>query len=60
MAVPKKKKSKASTASRRANWRLEAPDLVACPRCHKPRMPHRVCPECGFYDGKEIIKIKEG
>jgi large subunit ribosomal protein L32 len=59
MAVPKKKKSKASTASRRATWKLEAPGLVECPRCHGARMPHRVCPQCGHYDGKEIIKIKE-
>ena len=59
MAVPKKRKSKSATARRRANWKLDAPGFVECPRCHKPRMPHRVCPECGHYDGREVIKVKE-
>ncbi|MBV5349696.1 50S ribosomal protein L32, partial [bacterium] len=44
---------------RRANWKLTAPNLSACPHCHELRMPHRVCPECGYYDGKEIIKKAE-
>ena len=27
-----------------------------CPRCHSPRLPHRVCPVCGTYAGREVIK----
>ena len=52
MAVPKRKTSKARRDQRRANWKLEAPGFVACPKCHEPKMPHHVCPECGYYDGK--------
>lgn len=55
MAVPKKKKSRARRDKRRANWKLTVPGLVACPQCHKPKLPHRVCPECGYYDGREVI-----
>ncbi|HXR31795.1 MAG TPA: 50S ribosomal protein L32, partial [Solirubrobacterales bacterium] len=25
-------------------------------RCHSPRLPHRVCPTCGTYAGREVIK----
>ena len=35
------------------------PGLVECPQCHEMKMPHRVCPECGYYNGKEVIKTEE-
>jgi len=58
MAVPKRKMSKARRDKRRANWKLTVPGFVACPQCHELRMPHRVCPECGHYNGKVVIKAK--
>lgn len=59
MAVPKNKVSKARRDKRRANWKLTAPNLVECPQCHALKMPHRVCPNCGQYKGKEVIKIED-
>jgi large subunit ribosomal protein L32 len=60
MAVPKKRTSKARKRSRRANWKLEAPNLSACPQCHQPRLAHRVCKSCGFYDGRRVLSVKTG
>ena len=59
MAVPKRKMSKARRDSRRANWKLTASGFVSCPQCHEPKMPHRVCPECGYYDGREVVAADE-
>ena len=59
MAVPKRKMSKARRDSRRANWKLAAPGLVECPQCHELKRPHHVCPECCYYDGKEVVKEDE-
>jgi len=55
MAVPRNKLSKARKNSRRANWKLSAPTLIECPQCHKPKLPHRVCEECGYYKNKEVV-----
>ena len=59
MAVPKGKVSKARRDKRRANWKLDAPNMVECPHCHEFKMPHRVCKACGYYNGKEVIKVEE-
>ena len=59
MAVPKGKTSKARRDKRRANWKLDVPNLVKCPQCSVLKMPHRVCGECGFYKGKEVLKKAE-
>ena len=58
MAVPKRKMSKARRDKRRANWKLTVPNLVDCPQCHEKKMPHRVCPECGFYNGVAVVKAE--
>jgi large subunit ribosomal protein L32 len=59
MANPKRKWSKARTGKRRSQWKLSKPNLVSCPQCHTLRMSHIVCKECGFYDGKEVVKEAE-
>lgn len=59
MAVPKRKTSKARKNTRRsAVWKLTTPALVECPKCHELIAPHKVCPACGNYKGKEVIKIE--
>ncbi|WP_049555041.1 MULTISPECIES: 50S ribosomal protein L32 [unclassified Granulicatella] len=55
MAVPKRKTSKARKAKRRTHFKLEVPGLSACPSCGTLRKSHHVCPECGSYDGKEVV-----
>jgi large subunit ribosomal protein L32 len=59
MAHPKRKQSKSRRDKRRANWKLTAPNLSLCPQCHQPKLPHRICPKCGFYKGRVMVRIKE-
>ncbi|SNX55570.1 50S ribosomal protein L32 [Thermoanaerobacterium sp. RBIITD] len=59
MPVPKRRTSKARRDKRRHSYNLSAPAYVLCPQCHEPKMPHRVCINCGYYDGKEVIKVEE-
>ncbi len=55
MAVPKKKMSRSRTRRRKANWKVESPHTVSCPQCNSPKLPHRACPSCGTYRGREVI-----
>ena len=55
MAVPKQKQSHARTSKRRATHKAAEPTVNACPTCHSPRRPHRVCPVCGTYAGREVV-----
>ena len=59
MAVPKGKISKARRNSRRANWKLEMPGIVECPQCHQMKLAHRVCKNCGYYNGVQVVKKDE-
>ncbi|NHM27545.1 50S ribosomal protein L32 [Desulfofundulus sp. TPOSR] len=58
MGVPKRKTSKRRARMRRAHWKIEAPGLVRCSQCRALIMPHRVCPECGYYKAKEVVKVQ--
>ena len=60
MAVPKIRASKARTRRRHSiNMKLTVPNLVECGTCGNKVMPHRVCPKCGFYKGKQVLDLEE-
>ena len=59
MAVPKQKQSHSRTNKRRSTHKAAAPTINSCPQCHAPRRPHRVCPSCGFYAGREVVTPKD-
>lgn len=58
MAVPKKKTSQARRDQRRAHHAMKSANLVPCPTCGSPRLPHRVCPECGSYKGRNVVAVE--
>jgi large subunit ribosomal protein L32 len=37
---------------------LKLPQLGQCPQCAAPALPHRVCPSCGYYKGRQVITIE--
>lgn len=59
MAVPKRRTSRTRRDKRRATHKVSAPRLNECPRCHSPRLPHRICPTCGTYAGREVITFED-
>jgi large subunit ribosomal protein L32 len=55
---PKRKVSPGRRDRRRAHDALKSPSLVPCSNCGEMRLPHTVCPSCGFYKGREVINLK--
>lgn len=56
---PKRKHSSGRRDRRRAHDALTGTNLVLCSNCGEQRLPHRVCPNCGHFKGREVIEIKE-
>lgn len=59
MPNPKRRHSKARTAKRRTHDALAPLMLGECPQCHEPKRPHRVCPHCGYYRGRQVREVEE-
>ena len=59
MAVPKHKTSKSRRDKRRTHKKAAAINLAKCSNCGETKEPHRVCPNCGTYRGREVIEGEE-
>ena len=59
MGLPKRRTSRSRKLKKRAQWKLKAPVLSTCRQCGSPKMPHRVCTNCGVYAGREVIAAPE-
>lgn len=58
MAQPKKKKSSRRRDLRRTHDVLRIGSIVLCSHCRRPHLAHHVCPNCGYYDGREVVAEK--
>ena len=59
MPNPVKRHSKTRRNQRRAHDFLKQPPSSLCPQCKETKLPHRVCPKCGTYKGREITPIEK-
>ena len=57
--LPKKKTSKSRNRRRRMHLAAPVVNLVPCPQCRSPRLPHHACPVCGTYRGREVLVVGE-
>jgi len=57
MAVPKKRNTKSRRDKRRMHIFLRSSELVSCDHCGKPKLPHAVCQNCGYYKGVEVLNV---
>ena len=58
MAVPKRKTSHSRQGMRRSHQNLKPIQVQYCPQCGEPILPHRVCPNCGTYRGREVVAME--
>ena len=54
MALPKKRTSRSRRGMRRSHDHVAVPNVILC-QCGEPTLPHRVCPSCGNYKGRQVL-----
>jgi len=52
MPLPKRRHSRTRRDKRRTHWKLSSPNVVECSNCNQPKLSHRACPNCGFYNNR--------
>ena len=58
MPNPKRRHSKARRDRRRSHDALDVMSASTCSNCGANKLPHRVCPSCGFYRGKQVLRVE--
>ncbi|MBU4691354.1 50S ribosomal protein L32 [Mycoplasma zalophi] len=56
--VPKRKTSKQRKHLRRSHHALTKNTFNSCSNCGQVVLPHRICENCGFYNGKKVEGFK--
>ena len=59
MALPKRRHSKTRGRKRRTHDSLRKGGTTRCPRCDTVKEPHVVCPNCGYYAGREVVSMEK-
>jgi large subunit ribosomal protein L32 len=49
--------SKMRLRTRKAANQAKAPQLAKCAQCGAQVQPHRVCPKCGYYKGRQVLSV---
>lgn len=57
--VPKQRHTKSRRNKRRSQIFLNSPNSTICSHCKKPSLPHTICKNCGYYQGKEYIDLSK-
>jgi large subunit ribosomal protein L32 len=55
MAVPKRRTSHSKQGKRRSHHHVKPLQVQYCSQCGEPVLPHRVCTNCGYYQGREVV-----
>lgn len=55
MPNPKRRHSRTRRDKRRTHYKALIPSTSICPQCRAVKLPHRACPECGYYNGRKVI-----
>ncbi len=55
MSVPKKRSAKRAIKTRAAHHGLDKVATIECSQCKQAIRPHVVCPDCGYYKGRNVF-----
>jgi len=55
--TPTRHHTKSRRNKGRSHFALQPANFTRCPKCHTLRLGHRVCSNCGYYKGKEVVNV---
>jgi len=55
--VPTKHSTHGKVRRRRSHLKIQSGGFIACPKCGAAIIPHRYCPNCGYYAQKEVVDV---
>ena len=58
MALPKRRQSKSRGKKRRTHYKSGIVSTTLCPQCNQHKIPHRACPNCGYYRGRPVVSTQ--
>jgi len=53
--MAKRRQSKARGKKRRTHYKSGLVSTRSCPQCSQSKIPHRACPNCGYYRGRPVV-----
>lgn len=59
MALPKQRHTTHRRDRARRELEMTPTNTQSCKKCSSPVIPHRACPKCGTYRGRDVIKKAE-
>ncbi|MCE9533707.1 MAG: 50S ribosomal protein L32 [Planctomycetes bacterium] len=59
MAVPKRRTSKSKQGHRRSHHHATPIQVQYCKSCNEPVLGHRVCSNCGWFQGRTVVVMEE-
>jgi large subunit ribosomal protein L32 len=57
MALPARHHTKSRRNKGRAHMALKPLNLVSCLKCNSLILPHSMCPNCGYYKGRQVVDV---
>lgn len=58
MGLPGHRRTSSHKRRRASHFALKPASLTTCSHCKQPVRPHQVCANCGYYRGRQVLKLK--
>ncbi|MFH1146007.1 MAG: 50S ribosomal protein L32 [bacterium] len=55
MGLPGHRRTSSNKRRRASHFALSKTSTTVCPNCQAKILPHRVCPVCGYYKGRQVV-----
>lgn len=59
MGLPSKKRTNRSKRERASHFALKSVNFGKCEKCDSTTLPHHACPACGYYRGRQVVKVEK-